>query len=538
MIGEVSGRETLFVAVWALLIVVVGFAPLLSAQGSAPQGWHFTGFYSIGFNDYQGYMAWIRQAQEGHFLFLDKFTSEPHHRVAFHPLFWLLGALSRWTGAPILPLWYAFQVFGLLLMVFALYRFSAEFTDSPGARALALVLATTASGLGWLLPGDPATPVIERPIDLWLEEANAFRTIGSSFFTLTLALALLLLVAVHMLGYFRSGRLGQAAVAGFLALALATIHPYDMVTLYAVVGVWTLLAGRRRWAGFLLMVAISAPVLLYGFLAVKLDPVLSQVRLSMEMPSVSALLIGWGLPLALALVALTLPSVWRENRHVRLLLVWVVVNLALLVTPLEFRRKLIWGLHPIFCLLAALVLRDLALRLTARLAEHRRLRRWVAAAMVLPVVAFMALGSLQYYLGQFQDRSFGHFLPTGVLEAFEALDRSSDGDDVVVAGPALAGFIPGWTGATDFWGHWALTVDLARKRDLALQMITPGSPLDTDTAGRLLAEQRIRWVVLDKASAEMGPAHTWPVPIDRLAIAPWAKPAYENEWVTILEIRR
>jgi hypothetical protein len=534
----ISRRETLLVAAWALGVVLLGFAPLAFAHATAPDGWSFTGFYSIGFNDYQGYMAWIRQAQDGHLLFLDKFTSEPHRRVAFHPLFWLLGALSRWTGAPVLPLWYLLQGLGLVLMVFALYRFSAEFTDSVAARRLALVLATTASGLGWLWPGEAATPVVRRPIDLWMEEANQLRTIGSSFFTLTLALALMLLAAVWMLGYFRTGRMRQAVTAGLLALLLATIHPYDMVTLYAVLAVWTLLAGRRRWAGSLAMVAISIPGLLYGFLAVELDPVLSQVRLTMEMPPASAFVIGWGLPLALALVALALPSVWRQHRHVRLLAVWVGVNLVLLLVPLEFRRKLVWGLHPVFCLLAALAIRDLALRLTSRLAERPRARWWAAAAPALAVVLLTAVGSLDFYLDQFGDRSFGRFLPAGVLEAFAALDASSGGDDVVVAGPALAGFVPGWTGATAFWGHWALTLDLPHKRDLALQMITPGSPLDRASAARLLAEHRIRWVVLDKVSAETGPAGAWPVPVERLAVAPWARPVFENEWVEILEIQR
>ncbi len=531
----IDRRQVLFVAAWALLTVLVSFAPIWYGYAVAGDGWQFTGFHAGPLNDYQGYRAWMRQAQDGHLMFLDMFTSEPQQRVSVHPLFWLIGSVSRWTGASIMGVWHLVLGLGLALMVVAIYRFCAEFTGSPATRSLALVLATTASGLGWLVPG-AGRPVIERPIDLWMEEANQFRVICSSYFTLTLALALMLWVAVRMMRYFRSGRLRDAAWAGLIALLLATLHPYDLVTLYAVLGVWTLLAGRRFWPGMIVMVAISAPYLLYGFLAVRLDPVLSQVPLAMEMPPLSAYLIGWGLPLVLAAVAIVLPKVWRDHRHVRLLLVWVVVNLALLLAPVEFRRKLIWGLHVIFCLLAAMAIREIVSRLTQRLASRPAARTVAGGVFALAAVVFMAIGSAQFLQSQFRDRTFGRFLPDDVVRALDVLDRLTGEDDVVLAGPALAGLVPGWSGATAFWGHWALTVDLARKRTLASRLLAPDSPIDRDVVARILDDHRIRFIVLDRASAEMGAGKPWPVARDRLPIGPFVRPVHRSEWVVILEV--
>ncbi len=542
--------QALFVAVWALLMVVVGFVPIWFGYAAAPDGWRFTGLHAGTLNDLQGYMAWIRQARDGHLLFVDKFTSEPHSRVIFHPLFWGIGSVARWSGLSIMSLWHVVQGLSLVLLIFAIFWFCAEFTESTAIRVLALVLATTAAGLGWMFPGSEALPVIERPIDLWQLEANPFRAICSSFFTLTLALALMLWVVIGMMRYFRTGRLRDAARAGGLTLLLAAVHHYDVLTLYAVLGAWALLAGRRRWAGMIVLVAMSAPYLLYGFLAVRLDPVLSGIVWFMEVPPVSAYLVGWGLPLTLAALALLLPSVWRDHPHVRLLLVWIAVNPVLLVLPVAFRRKLIWGMHVIICILAAMAIRALAARLTAGLADRPRFRKTLAAAAALPAVAFMAIGSSQFLLAEVRERTFGRFLPEEVAEAFHRLDEESGEHDVVLAGPALAGFVPGWTGATVFWGHWAQTVDVARKIDLARRLITPGALIDRDAVVRALAEHRIRYVVLDAASAAASTIDTWPIPVDRfpvdgtwpialeqLPIHPFVRSIHRDGWVEILEVR-
>ncbi len=548
--ASLGERQSLLVAVWALAIVLVSFAPIWFGYATVADGWQFTGFHATELNDLQSYMAWIRQARDGHLLFVDKFTSEPHGRVIFHPLFLGIGAAARWTGASMINVWHAVQGLSLVLLVFAIFRFCAEFTDSKATRVLALVLATTASGLGWMFPGSEVSSVIERPIDLWQEEANQFHAICSSFFTLTLASALMLLAAVGMMRYYRTGRLRDAVKTGGLTLLLAAVHPYDVVTLYAVLGVWTLLAGRRRWAGMIVLVAMSAPYLLYGFLALRLDPVLSGIVWFMEMPPVSAYVVGWGLPLALALLALLLPPVWRDNRHVRLLLVWIAVNLSLLLVPVEFRRKLILSLHVIFSLLAAMAIRALAAKLTAGLSRRPSLRQAAAAAAALPVVAFMAVGSVQFLFAQLQERTFGRFLPDHVADAFHHLDERSVEGDVVLAGPALAGFVPGWTGATAFWGHWAQTVDVGRKTDLARRLITPGAPIGRHAVARALAEHRIRYVVLDAASAAIGAVGTWPIPagrlpvegtwpiaVEQLPIEPFVRSIHRDDWVEILEVR-
>ncbi len=535
-LAVVTRPEKLFIAAWSTVLLVVCFLPLVYGFNAAPDGWQFTGFHTPGLNDYQGYVAWMRQASDGHFLFIDRFTTEAAGRISFHPVFWLVGAASGITGLPILAFWYLVVGACLVLMVAAIYRFCAEFTDSVGTRVLSTVLATTASGLGWLFPGSAATSVIERPIDLWMEEANQFRAVCSSFFTLTLALALMLLAVVWMLRYYRDGQLRAAVIAGLLALVLGMVHPYDLLTLYAILGVWTLFAGRRRWPGMIVLVAISAPILVYGFLAVRFDPVLSQLDLEMAMPPLSAYVIGWGLPLLLAAVALLMPSVWRDHRRLTLLLVWVVVNLALLLAPIDIRRKLAWGLQAIFCLLAAMSLRALILWLAAPLADRPSWRRAVAVTMAAIAAVVMAFGSWQFFLLQFQDRSAGRYLPEGVMEAFRVLDEQAAADDVVLAGPGIAGFIPGWTGSTAFWGHWALTVDVAAKRDLAVRLTTPGRLIDRAAAARALEEHRVRFVVLDSVSAAMGPGKTWPVDEERLPIAPYVRKVYRNDDAVILEV--
>ena len=213
-------REWSLVALWTLEVLAVVMAPVWHGYHQADSDSQFVGFVGRYHNDYHSYLAWIRQAYDGHALFRNMYTTEPHGRVFFHPLFWLMGALSRGTGVSFMVVWHVVQGLGCMLMIGVLYRFFAFFTDNKATRFLALVLSTTASGFGWMVNVE-GTPWLEWPIDLWLVEANQFQAMVTSFFTLPIALGLMLLAMVWSLRYFESGRLRDALIGGIFALGLA-----------------------------------------------------------------------------------------------------------------------------------------------------------------------------------------------------------------------------------------------------------------------------------------------------------------------------
>ncbi len=540
------------VIVWAVLMAIIVVVPIWHGYHQARNGYQFMGVVGPYHNDFNSYLAWMRQAYDGNLLFKDKYTTEPHRRVFFHPLFWLIGTTARLSGASLMAVCYVVQLMGLALMIFGIYRFSAFFTGDVWTRFLALVLATTASGFGWMTTVPNNTPVLQLPIDLWLNAANGFQATVTSFFTLPIALGLMMWSASWFLRYLDSGRLRASIVSGLFALALTATHQYDIVTLYAVLGVWTVMTARLHlmeafkqpvttlgqppFAGMLVVLAISIPFALYSLAIVKFNPVLSRVGWSMPLPAFRLFVIGWGLPLLLCIVGLALPSVWRGNRRVGLLLGWLLINIILLFLPIEFKRKLIWGIHVPMCLLAAMAVMT-GLRAATRPLSRSTARLSIIVVATVVVVMFSAIGSGLFYARLFERntlRVFGDYLPDSYFDAMRWLDNNSNDGEVVIAGPAIANMIPGRTGNTVFEGHWAQTLDLRRKRQFIRLLFNPHGLADINVIRRVFLRNRVRYILLDTATARRGGL---PFSTSRFPFIPLVEPVFQNDSVLIWEIK-
>ena len=110
----INGCEKRFIVVWTLVLLSVMAVPICHGYIETPPGEEFMGFSDGGVVDYNAYLAWMRQAEQGHLLFKDMFTTEPGGvRTFFHPLFWSMGTLARLTGASLLSIWYAVHAIGL-----------------------------------------------------------------------------------------------------------------------------------------------------------------------------------------------------------------------------------------------------------------------------------------------------------------------------------------------------------------------------------------------------------------------------------------
>jgi hypothetical protein len=515
-------------------LLIVAAAPIVDGYAQTRPGSTFSGFVGLYHNDYNSYLSWIRQAADGHPLFKVLFTSEPHARRFFHPLFWGMGTFSRLTGAPVIAVWCAVHALGCVLMISGIYAFGARFARDWTTRMLALALTTTASGFGWLTRPANDTPWVERAIDLWMPDANVFPVLVTSFFTLPVALGLMLWSMIWAVRYLDGGRLRDALIGGGFALALVLVHQYDVVTLYAVLGVWTLLARRQRWPGMLILAVIPLPYVLYSLVLVLRDPVLSQVSWTMPVPTATAHLVGWGMPLLAGVAALVTPRVWGDYRHVRLLLAWLLVNVALLFVPIGFRRRLIWGLYVPICLLAAMGAVTFGRAILGRgLQAGRRIA--IGAVAAAAFLVFCAWGSGEFYVRLFERNRmllFGDYLPDSYVEALAWLDEHAGGGDVVLTTPAIAAFVPGRTGTAVFWGHWAQTIDRQEKHRF-LMSIFSGAPVDTGDVRRILQRNRVRFIVADRVSVGR---YRIPTDASVYAFRPFVRPVFANAAVHIWEV--
>jgi hypothetical protein len=541
----VEGAERLVVLVVALLLIAAAAAPIVSGYLHERAGERFLGLVPEYFEDCQSYLAWMRQAEQGHLLFRDLFTSEPHRNVIALPLFWAMGTAARATGMPLVAVWWVVHAMAIVLMVVAVHAFAARFCADRATRLLALGLAATASGVGSLLPASAlaggtgaaikADQWMRSPIDLWMVESNQFYAAATTYFTLPMSLALLLLALLRVLRYLEDGRQRDAVIAGSLALTLAVIHHYDVVTLFAVAGAWVLLLRAWRWRGLALVAAIPAPFLLYGVAVVKLHPVLSRLIWEMPVPTPQAFVLGWGIPLLLAAGAALAPSVRRGNRDISLLLAWLAVVALLLVVPVDFRRKLVWGAQVPIAVLAAIGARRAWARLGPEIASvgRRRIAAWSAALVLLAVCAQGSFARERELLRRSARHDAEDFVPLEFVEGLDWLRQRARPGDVVMSSPTFAPLVPGWTGATVFTGHWAQTIDIdAKARFVELMFRRSGFVVGSELR-RVLDRNRVRFVVLDAGSMSLERLPEQ-LPDDNLATV--ARLALRNRKVAIWEV--
>jgi hypothetical protein len=530
------------VAGWAAFIVALAAIPILHGYAGAPPGTRFSGFIGQFRNDYNSYLAWIRQAYDGYPTFRILFTTEPHARWFFHPLFWAMGTLARVTGLPMLTVWHLTQATGCIALVPAIYGFAARCTQSRTARILALVLATTASGFGWiwvrLTQPAPNVAYEQTPIDLWMAESSPFPSLVTSFITLPIALALLLGALNFALDHLESGRMRDAALGALLALALATTHPYDMLTLDAVLVAWFFLRGRHRVKGFALLMGLPLPFLLYALAVTRLAPVFSQVAWAMPMPNPGDLLCGLGLPLALGVAALLDPRVRRGSPNYVLPAAWLGAVVLLLLLPLGFQRKLLHGVTVPLCLLAAM---GLVCWGQAALSSLRRPQQLAVGTIVsLLIVLFAAAGSAELYLDLLasnREKRMGDYLPEVTLDAMRWLEEHTEPADVVIATPIISPWLPGRVGVTVYQGHWAQTLDLERKRDFVLDLFSANARTPPEEIERLLTAYRVRYLVADRSSVMRYKLAGSSAGQDAgQAFRPWTRLAFKNADVLIWEV--
>src|SRR5436189_2752495 len=100
----VSAAERRWAWGWALVAVALASLPYVLLLRRTPAGHVFWGFVNNP-DDHCVYLAWMRQAEQGHFFFRNLFTGDPQSGRTINLFFWVLGVLARLTHLS-LPLVY------------------------------------------------------------------------------------------------------------------------------------------------------------------------------------------------------------------------------------------------------------------------------------------------------------------------------------------------------------------------------------------------------------------------------------------------
>lgn len=506
---------------WTAFILLLTVFPYLWAYATTPAGFHYSWTLPPYPEDSFAYMAWSRQALNGHWLFSLKYTALPHAPFLFHPFFLVCGKLAAWTGWEIGVVHLLMKSLGVALFFWTLFKVLEHLRFDRIQAACACVLVGLSSGLGALardLVG-PETLGNLLPIDLWLVDSNTFWCLlWNPLYPVTLALilgAFLFVDRASLGGKSRDFYLGGLAIG-----VLGLIHPYETAVLWPLmILIIVVRLGRQAWPALLRFAAASAPILAYAAAVALFHPLLREHSVhsqeKMHSPSLAACLIGFGLPLALALW-----GAFRYRREIASrywpLLAWLALGFGLSRLPLWFQMKLLFGLHLPLCLLAGaacgLIWRQTSWRTTILLSGI--------------LLAFMTTFSLWTdAVREHPERPYR--IGSDVMEGLAFLQKDSRTDDIVCASPATSLLIPVYAGNTVIWGHWAQSAGFTARQQWAHRVFDDASPLNAQERSREFWGMGIKYVFLDGAWREKFGIH----PPEWLSAR--AQKAFENPAVII-----
>jgi len=449
--------EWRWVAVFA--VAVMAFTTVPYAVGFAAQrdGWQFGGFL-IGVEDGNAYLARMRQGAEGQWLDTLAFSTEAQAGAFLYPLLHLLGALAGPEPLAEIVVYHAARVLCGLFLLAASYAFLSAFVPDLRWRRLGLGLVALGGGLGWLLALLLESPLFgSLPPDFILPEAFSY-LILFNFVHLALARALLLL---GLLAYLR----GRGGWAGLALLAAGLAQPLAIGVAWAVMGAhvalgWLLRGRAAGWAwrtdlkAAAIAAALTAPLLAYVTLALRLDPVLRQWLAQNLLPSPPPL------HYLLAYVGLLLPALvgaralWqRAPRLAVLAAAWVLLAFVLAYLPVPPQRRLLEGVQLPLVALAVVGLGSLA-------ARWRRPATLAVLALSLPTTLLLWLGALVAA----RTVAAPIFLPPDEVAAFAWLRANAAPGDAGLAAYATGNALPAYTPLRAYIGHGPETVFLTDKR--------------------------------------------------------------------------
>jgi len=492
---------------WALILAVVLFTLLPYLFGA----WLSLGrkYFWINHNidDNCVYLAWIRQAWEGHFFFENRFTTDPQPRLSTNLFFWAIGTIARWTGLPVLFLFHAARMGLGVVWLWTLWLLYKRLLPN-GARMPALWLACVSAGLGWLFWRDAG---IDAPIDTWQVEAFTFLSLYLN--PLFVVGTLLMTACIYDLWRAVQERRWVYTVrAGIWALLVGNIHSYDVIQ---VAGAWLAFLvvssfvqrrfDRQRWLMGLTAGAIGLPTVAYQYWLYRVDPIFRhRADVPTSAPPLWHVLAGYAPLLILAVAA-----VWvtvRERRHREepflLLFCWAVVGIGLqylprifsaagIHLPMMFERKMVMGAHLPLCALAGWGLWLLVRHLPAR-----------RALLVTALVIALTTPSNVRWLIRDAHNLIRNMANTGMhraymepeeWEAIQWLARDTNPEEAVLTFPSFGVFVPPFAGNRVYVGHWGETPQFAERLRETLRFLD--ARRSDEERYELLRRARVKYIV-------------------------------------------
>lgn len=487
---NIERSEWRFVAWFALGMFIVTTLPYVFGYLTCPDDRVFMGI-AYGVSDTAQYFAWMRCFRDS-FVIDNHLTPEPNARVFVNPQWWLLAQLERVLGLTHPQTLQVLRVLAMGAFAIVVYWFIAMYFERIRERRTAFALVQVGAGLGWIwvvLKYLSRRREVQFPLDIYAIEPNSFLCqMALPHFTVAASLIVLVL-GLSMVALERGSWRRMLAVGGIVFL-LGLMHGYDLLLIYVIVGLFTLFLWVRNgswWPGFGQLAALVAvswwPALYAVYITSGRFPVWKAVLAQFDLagawtPDPFHLLILLGIPFIVAWLGFDglWPTRARPPVH-GLVRIWFLANLFLVYLPVNFQIHYLNGWQiPISILAVEAMYRRILPFIRERSARWAGVaRRWLPIGL-LSLAALTNLYLLSWRFVDLRRAQHPYYLHRDEYAALEWLAEHASTDDVVLCARAVGQYVPGWTGARPFLGHWAMTKDLHQKQAMVAAFFSDATP--------------------------------------------------------------
>jgi len=518
-------REWVWAATVAGLVVFASTVPYLAGYLAQTRELRFGGVL-LDRMDYHSHLAKMWQGYRGEWRYRLLFTPEDHQGVYLQTFYIALGHLARLSGLGLPATYQLARVLFGFLMLLTVYRFIARFVPTARVRRTAFLLATTASGLGWLTEVvAPTPPGGISPMDFWLLDGFTYLAVLTSPHFCA-ATGLLLLVFLLLLRRPEGPSWREIALAVLASLILGVIHPYllllaDLLPLLY----WAFEGLRTRqiaWRGLVAVGAMGAfqlPLLAYDLWVFHTQPVFAgwsaqNVTLS---PPPRVYLWGYGLLLALGGMGVSVQA-RRGGQGLAFPLLWIGTVAVLVYLPWNLQRRFLEGVHVPLGLLAGIGL----VWLVERWLRSER-GRWLTLAGTVALAMMSNLYLTTALAVAAATRAPALFWSANLLAAVDWLGENAAPEETVLSSFDVGNLIPARIGHRVVIGHGMETVDYRGKQEAVEQFFSAR----TSDAERLalLEEWGVVWVFYGPEERGLGEFDP--------ATVPWLQPVFRSGEVVV-----
>ncbi len=219
-------------------LLLITSLPYVYAFRTTPGDVMYTGLM-FDVPDHAQYWSWVTASRKSLFI-SNTMTPEENPATFTNPMMWTLARVQQAFSLsfPALLQWWRF--IAVCLLVPGLVGFLRVMVPQRERRPTVLLLALFGSGFGWALIVAKQVlraPDVPWPQDLYTVEPNTFWAL-LGYPNILLAQALVLITMVCAWLAYRRPSWWAFGLAAMASVALSLSHAYDLITIYAVLGMF------------------------------------------------------------------------------------------------------------------------------------------------------------------------------------------------------------------------------------------------------------------------------------------------------------